>query len=128
MKLNQSRTQFQKLSKSGYALTQQFFEEFQKGHYLNVVRINFEDMCLCLSNSEKQYKCPRDDRQTGGNTDVPQFKRQLFSGRPPQDKIQEVKILLTIPNLPRPPGFLQSITFNTLHLTVQFLHCPAILP
>lgn len=100
----------------------------EKDTILNVVRINFEDMRLCLSNSEKQYKCARDDRQTGGNTDVRQLRRQLFSVRPPQVEIQEVKILLNIPNLPRPPGFLQPVAFNTLHLTVQFLHCPANLP
>lgn len=85
-------------------------------------------MRLCLWNSEKQYKCPGDDRQTGGNTDVPRLKRQLFSVRPPQVEIREVKIPLSIPNLPRPPGILQPFTFNTLRLTVQFLRCPANLP
>lgn len=85
----------------------------EKDTILNVVRINFEDMCLCLSNSEKQYKCAGDDRQTGGNTDVHQLRRQLFSVRPPQVEIQEVKILLNIPNLPRPPGFLQPVLQHT---------------
>lgn len=93
-------------------------------------KISFEGVRLRLSNSKKQYRCPRDNKQSGYNTDVPQLKTGW--------EILLVKISLSAHNFPTFLSFLLHTAFCLLSLTpvspysckplntsrLAFLSCP----